>query len=664
MRRWYKAAAVVAPVAVVAAVTMVGTAGAGPGDVIQNPGAVTLTVNGGGFINLSGKSIPLPGTSTPPQCSDGVNNDTAVDANATPPNEQDLNIDFDGGASHGVSPATAVDAQCVAGGGFTAAQDDSEAKAGNQPRQYIRMNATVDKDGNVSVPQAGITFPPFYVFSKQANVIDITPTATGPATGTLNPATGKANLHVDWQLRVQQAFWKIDCIAPISMDLSSDPTDPANSGALSVTPVPYNKNTGDVTVTGNTFAAGGFTPTGLVSKTTGVATAGSTTFTDPSGSFTAADVGKGIRIAGAGTGGAEFATAITAVTNATTITLTAAPVLSVNPASYNYSTAAPGLCTTVGSGFGLPSVSGANSAQLSVSSNVAFTPGAPVAVTDIGTTPYETPLVVAAAGVMTNDSGDGISVTANTNGTHGTASVSANGAYTYTPNAGYSGPDSFTYTITDSLGRTAEGTVNITVSPPTSVPGIQGTVTAQVGGAPLQGIVVTLMDGNPGWHIINTAITDVNGKYSFTGLANGTYSVRFFDASANYGRTWYDSKQTYKSANVLTITSPSDALVANQALPPRPTGYLTGRAQLGTGAGIAGVDVYVYTENSGFYAYAQTGANGYYYIGGVPPGKYWVWFQDPQHRYLSQWYNFKLLFFNANLVTVGTDQTWANALLG
>ena len=108
----------------------------GAGDVVNNPGTATFIANGGGFLNLSGTNSVLPSTATPTQCNDGVNNDVAVD---DPTKQQDLNIDFDGGASHGVTPATPVDAQCNAGGGFTAAADDSEIAPGNQPRPTSRV---------------------------------------------------------------------------------------------------------------------------------------------------------------------------------------------------------------------------------------------------------------------------------------------------------------------------------------------------------------------------------------------------------------------------------------------------------------------------------------------------------------------------------------------
>jgi hypothetical protein len=88
----------------------------------------------------------------------------------------------------------------------------------------------------------------------------------------------------------------------------------------------------------------------------------------------------------------------------------------------------------------------------------------PVAVNDSATTPAGTPVSVA---VLANDSdldGDALSVTAVTNGANGSAVRNANGTVTYTPNAGFSGADSFTYTVSDGRGGTATGTVSVTVN--------------------------------------------------------------------------------------------------------------------------------------------------------------------------------------------------------
>ena len=139
--------------------------------------------------------------------------------------------------------------------------------------------------------------------------------------------------------------------------------------------------------------------------------------------------------------------------------------------------------------------------------------------------------------------------------------------------------------------------------------------------------------------------------------------VRFFDGTGAHARTWFNSKSTYKTADVLTIASSSDVVDASQALAAAPSGVITGRAQTTTG-GIAGIHVSLYTKSNGYYAGAVTGAGGYYQFNGVPAGDYYIQFTDPTHTYRSQWYNYKLLFFNADVVTVGSGVTRASALLG
>ena len=70
--------------------------------------------------------------------------------------------------------------------------------------------------------------------------------------------------------------------------------------------------------------------------------------------------------------------------------------------------------------------------------------------------------------VLINDNdGDAewLTVTAVTSGTttHGTYSITAGGIFTYTPTAGYTGPDTFNYTVADHC-TTATATVNITIN--------------------------------------------------------------------------------------------------------------------------------------------------------------------------------------------------------
>ncbi len=69
-----------------------------------------------------------------------------------------------------------------------------------------------------------------------------------------------------------------------------------------------------------------------------------------------------------------------------------------------------------------------------------------------------------ATGLLTNDTGANITVTDFSQPSHGTVSVNADGSFTYTPNSGFVGTDTFTYTITDTFGLTATATVTITVT--------------------------------------------------------------------------------------------------------------------------------------------------------------------------------------------------------
>lgn len=101
------------------------------------------------------------------------------------------------------------------------------------------------------------------------------------------------------------------------------------------------------------------------------------------------------------------------------------------------------------------------SSTASVFATVTNTP--PLAADDVIATFINQP---SSTNVLANDrdpDGDAISVTSFTSGAHGQVAM-ANGIATYTPDAGYEGADSFTYTITDAHGATAVGTVTVDVS--------------------------------------------------------------------------------------------------------------------------------------------------------------------------------------------------------
>jgi len=80
-------------------------------------------------------------------------------------------------------------------------------------------------------------------------------------------------------------------------------------------------------------------------------------------------------------------------------------------------------------------------------------------------------------------SGDGGNVWSKTsNPSNGTATVNANGTFTYTPNANFFGTDSFTYRVCDADGDCSTATVTITITPVNEVPlAVNDTYTVNIG---------------------------------------------------------------------------------------------------------------------------------------------------------------------------------------
>jgi VCBS repeat-containing protein len=114
---------------------------------------------------------------------------------------------------------------------------------------------------------------------------------------------------------------------------------------------------------------------------------------------------------------------------------------------------------------------GADSNTATVTISVTATNTPPVAAGDTGSTPKNTTLTVPAPGVLGNDTdADGNALTAIkvTGPARGSLTLDANGSYTYTPNTGYTGADSFTYKANDggADSNTATVTINVVELPP------------------------------------------------------------------------------------------------------------------------------------------------------------------------------------------------------
>ncbi|MBW9055648.1 DUF4082 domain-containing protein [Rhizobium mesosinicum] len=174
---------------------------------------------------------------------------------------------------------------------------------------------------------------------------------------------------------------------------------------------------------------------------------------------------------------------------------------------------------------------------------------APVAANDNGYTTYSnTALSIAAASLLANDTdvdGDPLSITGATGGVNGTVTFnSQTNSVTFTPNAGYTGVASFTYSISDGHGGTSSATVNLTVN---SQPG-GGTTTSLFTGADTSGVTAA---NDP-----NSVELGVKFIASANGLITGlTYYKSAQDTGTHVASLWTASGQLLAQASFIDETA-------------------------------------------------------------------------------------------------------------
>src|SRR5581483_3722553 len=128
----------------------------------------------------------------------------------------------------------------------------------------------------------------------------------------------------------------------------------------------------------------------------------------------------------------------------------------------------PGFVGTETFSYGITDGNGGTDST-TVTITVTAVPHAPVAGDDAYGTTQDTRLDVPAPGLLANDADqDGDSITLQSSPvsapSNGSVTLASDGSFSYTPNSGYSGTDSFTYQIDDGTGRSATATVTITIT--------------------------------------------------------------------------------------------------------------------------------------------------------------------------------------------------------
>ena len=184
------------------------------------------------------------------------------------------------------------------------------------------------------------------------------------------------------------------------------------------------------------------------------------------------------------------------------------------------------------------------------------------------------------AGVLSNDTepeGQPMTAVVETMPAHGSLVLNANGTFTYTPDAGYSGMDSFTYRASDGALTSTPGVVHLTVEPPFNQPPVAVAntyaatedVTLNVSAA----LGVLANDSDPEGTPLTAALVSGITNGTLTLNANGSFS---YLSNANYNGT---DSFSYRASDGLKFSAPVTVTLNISAVPDVPVAvadtYLT-----------------------------------------------------------------------------------------
>ena len=218
-------------------------------------------------------------------------------------------------------------------------------------------------------------------------------------------------------------------------------------------------------------------------------------------------------------------------------------------------------------------------ATVTVTVTVFGTNDAPTAVADAYAATEDTPLVVAAPGILANDSdvdGDPLTAVLVSGPAHGTLTLNPNGSFVYTPAAKYNGADSFGYRASDGQALSGVVTVTLSVTPVNDAPTAAPDAYAAAEGTPLVVAAPGLLAND----------SDVDGDplaaVLVTGPAHGTLTLN------PNGSFTYTPAGGYHGAD-----GGSDQAAAGQTL-----GHVSTVSIAIDGAPVAADDAYTVTQNA------------------------------------------------------------------
>lgn len=191
---------------------------------------------------------------------------------------------------------------------------------------------------------------------------------------------------------------------------------------------------------------------------------------------------------------------------------------------------------------------------------------------------------------------------------------------------------------------------------------ISGTVTGPDGLTPLGGIKATAYPQNgSSWNYRESVSfdTDTNGNYIISGLAAGTYRVKF--TSDNYQTEFYDNAIDLDSAQDIIVAAGETAanINASLAIAAKISGNVTGPDG---STPLPGFATLLQWDGSEWLEarFTFVDMDGHYSFGGLPTGTYRVYFYDSFGDYLSEYYNNAPDWDSASNIVLSAGETVAN----
>ncbi len=386
---------------------------------------------------------------------------------------------------------------------------------------------------------------------------------TGPANGTLTlNSDGSFTFTPDanWSGSDSFTYKTTDGLsdsAPITVSLGVNPVNDA----------PVNSTPATLSVTEDVASP----ITGIsVSDVDAGSSSLSVTLSVPAGTLNATSA-AGVNVSGNGTG-ALVLSGSAADINA---------FIAASQVSYNTALNANGAVTltvTTDDG-GNTGSGGAKSDSDTVTLNITPVNDAPVAVADSYTTDEDTPLVVDAAnGVLANDtdidsSASSLTAILVSGPANGTLTFNSNGSFTFTPDANWSGSDSFTYKTTDGLSDSAPITVSLGVNPVNDAPTTNPVTLAAIAedsGARLitQAELLANASDIDGPGLTATGLTIATGNGNLVDNGNGTWTYTPApndDTGVTFSYTVTDGSASVAGSATLDITPVNDLSVITPA---------------------------------------------------------------------------------------------------